>query len=152
VISIVTNYTTRLITPEDIPVIAEWWERPGAAFFDPLILPELGVAAEDERGLIAAVWVYLAVDVGVAFLEHACTRPGLTIQGSTAAIQAVMIAAEEACVALNYTYLVAHTRRGAARVLEPIGWEGGDFKLTVFNKNVQDRVADEWLRTACVSG
>lgn len=144
--------TTRLIEPADIPVIAEWWKRPGAAFFDPLLLPQLGVVAEDEEGLAAAVWVYLAVDVGVAFFEHACDRPGLTIEEATEAIQAVMIAAEEACVALNYTWLTAHTRRGAERVIGPIGWSTENYKLTVFVKNVQDRVADEWLRTACVSG
>ena len=122
------DFTFRRVEPDDHAFLREWWEAhaPGTEF--PVgILPPLGVLVVDGDGPVAALWCYESYGVGVAFLEFAVSRPGLSAAAAAAAFQA----AADACVKLAGQLVVppgefrvfrCFTLPAIARVLGRSGW------------------------------
>lgn len=93
---------TRLIkNATDFPLIEQWWRARGVYDFAASWLPPVGVIAEDENGPVAAVWLYMALGVGVAWMAHQCTNPAVSpIKGArglsqcVGALQAIALAGD----------------------------------------------------------
>lgn len=113
------GHQVREYTPADWPLVLEWWEaHQGPRRIYEALLPPIGLIVEREGAPIAALWCHLSVGIGVAFLEHPVTRPGLHLLESAAAMSAAIDAMEEICRTHDYGLLIANTLPGIARWLE----------------------------------
>lgn len=58
---------TRPYDPLDYPIVKEWWEGNGIPVFPADALSPVGFIADVDDMDIAAVWIYMAVGVGVCW-------------------------------------------------------------------------------------
>lgn len=120
----------------DTALIAEWLRVHNGQPFEPAILPPTGVIAEDDTGPLAACWIYLSYGIGVAFVEMAISRPGLSLAKSRKAFAAVMGALEEVAKAHNTGVLVCHTLPAVARILKADGWTFAEKPALIGTKTI----------------
>ena len=66
--------TIRAYIPDDFPLIESWAKARGIEIA-PVFLSPNGFIVEDERGPLAACWVYLVFDVPIASIDYFVTRP-----------------------------------------------------------------------------
>ncbi len=59
---------------QDWPAIVAWWDDPAQAP-QPAILPEIGILAETETGIVAAAWLYQDISGRVAMIEWEYMNP-----------------------------------------------------------------------------
>lgn len=71
---------------------------------------------------VAAGWVYKALGVGVAFVEHVHTAPGLSLADARAALAVLVEYFRFSCRQDGYGVLMAHTLPALAREAERQGW------------------------------
>lgn len=89
----------------------------------PEALPPLGVVVSDRSGQkLAMLWLHLSVGVGVSFLEHVTSRPGLSLQDARAAILYGIGALKHAAAQHDYGVMLVRTYPALARVLERAGF------------------------------
>lgn len=66
----------RIVTPEFIGEISQWWTKRGLCSPVPEILPPVGIIMEDGSGSpLACGWLYFTSCANVAFFHHVCTDP-----------------------------------------------------------------------------
>lgn len=92
----VSGLRARAYDPADYAVVSEWWKQRHSRMIGPALLPPLGVVIEDTFGPVGVLFCYECYGVGMAFLEHPCTRPGLMLSEASA----VMGLAVVGCCAL----------------------------------------------------
>lgn len=113
----------RIYTADDLTMLAQWAEYHGRAL-QTNMLPPLGVIVERDGKPEAALFVYLSVGIGVAFLEHAITRPLLKPRQARESLihatNAIIAAASEQ--GDGYRAFVAYTVPAIARTLKRNGW------------------------------
>jgi hypothetical protein len=107
----------------DFQTVSGWGKARGnKGVFAETLLPPLGLIVELNDEPVAALWCYESYGIGVAFLEWACTKPGI---GPVLATRALSMAEETIADILkrrgNHGLLIAHTIRSIARVLERYG-------------------------------
>lgn len=106
----------------DLPMIRNWWAGHREGEFPAKILPPLGVVVECDGEPRAALWLYMAVNVGVCFAEFAVSRPGLSLAESREAFRCAVGALEAAALANDYNLMICHTVPGIARVMRNFGF------------------------------
>ena len=80
----------------DYVLLSSWWKDRHGAMVGSALLPPLGVVVEDIEGPAGMLFCYECYGVGMAFLEFACSRPGLSLRRASA----VMGMAVSGCCAL----------------------------------------------------
>lgn len=114
----------RIYTPDDLPMLRQWAEFHGRELATE-VLPPLGVIVSRDGEPEAALFVYLSVGVGVAFLEHAITRPMLSAKKTRESLMhattAILAAAREQ--GEGYNVFIAYTVPAIARTLNRNGWK-----------------------------
>lgn len=127
---------TRLYAATDYALMAEWWAARGMPPIPEVMLPALGIIAEDDEGEPAsAAWVYLDNSTGVAWMAWVTTRPDLTPLRAERMLQLIVGAVEEAAKAQGRGLLFTMTKRfGLGRWLERDGWTANDRHSTQFFK------------------
>lgn len=99
------------------PIIAGWYASRSREPVPEAILPKLGVIVAD-GGPAAAMWLYMDNSVGVCFLEHVSTRPGLCRKAAREAIAFGVGFLKERAAAMGYGVMVCHTTPVLARFVE----------------------------------
>lgn len=107
---------------DDMPMVSEWWGDHGHGEFPASLLPPVGVVAEQEGEPIAACWLYMAVGVGVCWLEYPVSKPGLSVRAARTAFAALVGALEDIARTHDYGLMMAHTLPPIARVMEGFGF------------------------------
>lgn len=107
--------TVRAYTAEDAAALSNWWSYRHAGEFPFALLPPLGVVVEDIWGPAGMLWCYESFGVGVAFLEHPVTRPGLSVKTAGE----VMAMAVCSCVHLAGKSVEPMGQYGVFRVATP---------------------------------
>jgi hypothetical protein len=108
----------------DYQLINGWWHARHKEPLAETILPPLGVIIMAGGEPIAALWAYECFGVGVCFLEHPITRPGLSIAQAKAALRLAI----EACVQVakshgDFALFKCYTIPGIAHVLPRLGFQ-----------------------------
>lgn len=121
----------RYVEIEDYTQLDQWWKQhhAGAGALPKAVLPPLGVVVEDEFGPAFAVWCYEVYGVGMAFLEYAVSRPGISMRlVSNAGALAVLSIMEQAGKNIDppaqFSVFSVSTKAGIARVLKRLGFVG----------------------------
>jgi hypothetical protein len=133
-----------MVTPDIIPlnaraygiavgdfqtVAAWWWARHGYPFPE-ILLPPLGVVVNRGHEPVAALWAYQSVGIGVAFLEFAITRPGLSLREAHAAMGFALMAVELILTRDNYSVIRCFAGPAVARAAKRHGFHGEHGNLT----------------------
>lgn len=113
------GHSVRHYQPTDWPTVKAWWEaHQTSRLFEPALLPPVGVIAECDGDPHAACWLYMAVGVGVAFVDMPVSKPGLKLSEVSAAFRMVLEALEAIAKAHDYGVIIAHTLPPIARHLQ----------------------------------
>jgi hypothetical protein len=105
----------------DYQLVAEWRKAHGAEFPETL-LPPSGVIVERDGEPVAAAWMYMAVGIGVAFLDFISTAPGMTPGQSSEAIGHALAVLKRIAKDNNYGVLIGYTFPAIARCAEAHGF------------------------------
>ncbi len=115
--------TVRNYLPSDAAAVGAWWEARHGRTFPAAMLPPCGVVVEDNAGPVCALWLYMSVGIGVAFLENPVARPGLPPMRSMEAFDLALGALEITAKDHGYGVMVCHTMPPIARMLKKRGWK-----------------------------
>lgn len=111
-------------------IVSSWWEERKDGPFPSNLLPPVGVVVTVDGEPAAALWMYMAVGCGVAFLEWPVTAPGLGAKAATPmrfAIEALAAVAK----AHDYGLLRVSTLPKIARFLQREGWKLEDSEVRI---------------------
>lgn len=121
----------------DYQLVNRWYEARHSKPLSETILPPCGVIIEMDGEPVAALWCYEVFGIGIAFLEHAVTRSGLSISEAKRALSL----AAEACIRIAKTHasenggdvslFYLHARPEIARFLPALGFQ------TMTENNIQ---------------
>jgi hypothetical protein len=106
----------------DAEMVSAWWRTHGNGEFPFKILPPAGLIVECDGRPAAACWLYMAVGIGVCWLEHPVGRPGLAPFNLVTAFRHLMEAMDAVAAAHDYHVMFAHAVPGIARVMKRIGF------------------------------
>lgn len=106
----------------DLPMIREWWKAHGEGEFPEKLLPPLGVVVEREGLPVCALWLFMAVGIGVCFAEFPVSKPGLSMREAKEAFTCAVGALEAAARANDYGVMVCHTLPPIARIMRGLGF------------------------------
>ena len=113
------TYTVRpYMSGADYERIKDWWEMKNPSIFTETTLPPLGVVVEINGSPAVALWCHLSVNIGVAFIENAVSRPRLRLHKSTKAFGVAVHALESAAKDLHYGLFVCNVSPALARILQ----------------------------------
>ena len=115
-------WSVREYRKTDEPMIADWWDYRNNFPFPFALLPPLGIIAELNGEPSACCWLYMAVNVGVCWIEHAISRPKLSFRQSRTAFGLVVGTLEAAAKDNDYGYMIAHASTPVTRVLKGFGF------------------------------
>lgn len=119
----------------DAEAVASWWREHGNGPFPFSILPPVGVVVERDGEAVAACWLYLALGVGVCWLEHPVGKPGLAPFVLVEAFRHVVNALERVAAAHDYGVMFAHAIPPIARVMGRLGFISEErSKITLLRK------------------
>ncbi len=103
-------------------IIARWWTAHTGRVFQHALLPPVGLVGSDEHGPCCAVWLYMSVGIGVAFLENPVTRPGLSMRKAKLALTTLFKATEEVALTHDYGLIMCHSKLAGKKMMESIGY------------------------------
>lgn len=130
---------TRLIdNSADYPVIAPWFAVHGMDVVPLSVLPPVGVAAIADDGTpLAAVWLYMALGVGVAWMCWAVTNPAVSPQCALSGLQLAIGAVEKVAIAHDYHLIYTETNRPSlVRWFKARGFKANHSDVTQLIKHV----------------
>ncbi len=112
------SWTVREYAADDLVLIDSWWKGHRSERFPSELLPPVGVIALADGEPVAACWLYMAVNVGVCWIEYPISKPGLGIKKSAAAFDVLVRILTEIAKTHDYHVMIANTMPGIARFLE----------------------------------
>lgn len=115
--------TVREYYPDDAPMVREWWRAHRTEPFPDKLLPPVGVIVERSGAALAACWLFMAVGIGVCWLEYPVSRPGLAMSEAREAFACAVGALERVAVEHDYGIMSAHTIPPIARALRGLGFQ-----------------------------
>ena len=114
-----SDLTVREYAKTDWPMLDRWWrEHTSKTVLIESVLPPVGVVVEQDGEPVAALWVYLSVGVGIAFIENPVTKPGLTFVEASEVMGCAMRAIEAICKTHDYGMLRINAPDRIARWLQ----------------------------------
>lgn len=117
-------YRIRPFEPKrDAVLVNSWAQSHGASRLPLEFLPPDGVILERNYEATAAGWLYKSVGVGVCFLEHIHTRPGLKVAEAQNAIERIVEYMRFTAREDGYGAMIAHTYPAIAKRAEKSGWQ-----------------------------
>ena len=113
---------TRLYDLEDYPIVKEWWEGNGLPVFPADSLSPVGFIADDQDMDVAAVWLYMAVGVGVCWKGGFVANPDASDRKKVEAFNALDEVAVNYLLDNNYGVMVeSYTQPSLVRLAQKRG-------------------------------
>jgi hypothetical protein len=132
-----SQWTVREYLKSDWALVSTWWDAHahGSALGEAL-LPPTGIVVEHEGEPLCACWLYLAVNIGVCWLEYPVSKPGLKLHEAREAFHLAIQALEKIARALDYRIMLAHTLPGIARVMRSFGFHAESRRKVSVSKHL----------------
>ena len=120
----INPYLVREYTPEDREMIEGWHHGHESLAPPEAILPKLGVVVHDPDGRdMAAMWLYMDNSVGVCFVEHIVTVPGIGPSQARKALERGLEYLRFYAASNDYGIIFIHTLPAIARRCEKLGFQ-----------------------------
>ncbi len=116
-------WSVREYLKTDWDLVSNWWDAHahGSHLVEPM-LPPVGIIIEHDGQPACACWLYMAVGIGVCWVEHAVSRPGLKLREAKEAFRLAIHALEVIAKSHDYGVMIAHTLPAIARTLRGFGF------------------------------
>lgn len=108
--------TCRPFEFSDYEMVCEWWCGHGKVPIPDLLLPRCGFIAED-RGPLAAAWMFFDTSTPVCFVGQAVTRPKLSVEEASSALVALVNNFKREALISRAVLMMVFLPRGMARYL-----------------------------------
>lgn len=131
-----SKWTVREYLKTDWPTVSGWADVHAGSVLVEALLPPVGVIIEHEDQPLCACWLYLAVNIGVCWLEYPVSKPGLHLREAREAFHLAIQALERIAIALDYRIMMAHTLPGIARVMRSFGFVAEERKKVTVLKHL----------------
>jgi hypothetical protein len=123
--------TVREYTPEDHPMLMEWWKAHGWPGVAKEVLPKLGLIVEVDTKPIVAGWLYMDNSVGVCWLEWVVGNPDSRGREIIPAIAVLIDFMGKRALEMDYGVMLTGTRTSSLiRLYEKNGFEKTDEGVT----------------------
>lgn len=109
--------------PGDFAMVDEWRQAHGEGPMIEALLPPDGFIVTRNGDDVFAGWLYLTAGVGVAFMEFITSKPGQTLQQSSAACRHFIEFAKAHARSCDYGVIFCHTIPAIARVAREWGFK-----------------------------
>lgn len=107
----------------DYQLLEGWWRGHGRSPIPETIFPPDGVVVRRDGEDVAAAFLYLAVGIGVCFVEWLVTRPGQTPGQSRSAINHALEYFRSRASSMDYGAMFCTTAEPLAREAEKSGFQ-----------------------------
>lgn len=113
------------ITPEHYATLKTWWERRNTEAPHQVLLPLVGVLAEDSEGYVACAWLYEDKAGAVAMVEWEATNPDASAMRAIRGLNMVFDFFERYCTEQNIAVILSWVAagRGDGRLLTGRNWK-----------------------------
>jgi hypothetical protein len=120
----------------DAAMVEDWWSHHNDNPFPSDLLPPAGAIIECDGVPYAACWLYMAVGVGVCWLEWPVSAPGLSLRQSREAFTQLVDAMALLARSHNYPLMIANTLPPIARIMKGMGFTVENrTKVTVYRRS-----------------
>jgi hypothetical protein len=111
-----SDLTVREFQAEDLPTVAEWYWTHNGGTLPRTLLPPVGVVVESNGEMVAACWLYMAVGVGVCFIEYPVSKPGMSMREVREAFSLLLATLQEIAITHDYGVMRAYPAEALARL------------------------------------
>lgn len=126
---------------QDAETVSFWWGLRRETPMPLGLLPPVGVVVITDGEPVCALWMYMSVGIGVAFLENPVAAPGMPPRETAEAFRLAIEALESIALAHDYGVLMCHTPAGIARVLRQQGFVFSDRPVFTGEKYIRPQEA-----------
>jgi hypothetical protein len=115
-------YTIRAYAAADFELLTEWWLAHDGQRRPATILPKCGVVCSINDKPAAALFLHMDNSCGMCMVEHAVSRPGLSLKKARAAFGHCVAVLKKIAGVHGYHTMAAFVPAAIARTLENVGF------------------------------
>lgn len=125
----------------DFPLLTEWWLAHDGQRRPESILPKCGVICSINDKPAAALFLHMDNSCGMCMVEHAVSRPGLTLQKAKAAFRHCVAVLKKIAGVHGYHTVAVYCPEPIAYVLERAGFARGESGLVQLFSSIEPEVS-----------
>ena len=133
-----STYNIRSYAAEDFDLLLGWWLTHDGQRRPESILPRCGVVCEIDGKPAAALFLHMDNSCGMCMVEHAVSRPGLSLQKAKQAFSHCVAVCKRIAGLHGYHTMAVYCPEPIARVLERAGFFRGESNLVQLFANIVD--------------
>lgn len=115
--------TMRHYDDRDYELLCEWWVIRDGEHRPKSIIPKCGVICEFDGKPISALFMFMDNSSGNCLLEHAVSKPGISLKRSLEAFRHCVAVLKRIALTHGYHTMVAYAHPAVGRVLSANGFD-----------------------------
>jgi len=123
------SYTIRAYAAGDFELLTEWWLAHDGQRRPETILPRCGVVCSINDKPAAALFLHMDNSCGMCMVEHAVSRPGLSLKKARAAFGHCVACLKKIAGVHGYHTMAVYCPEPIAYILERTGFSRGEDNL-----------------------
>lgn len=135
-----TTYSIRAYAADDFELITGWWLAHDGQRRPQSILPKCGVICEIDDKPAAALFLHMDNSCGMCMVEHAVSRPGLSLKKARAAFGHCVACLKKIAGIHGYHTVAVYCPEPIAYVLERRGFTRSEQNLVQLFSTVEPEV------------
>jgi hypothetical protein len=134
-------YTIRAYAAADFELLTEWWLAHDGQRRPATILPKCGVVCSINDKPAAALFLHMDNSCGMCMVEHAVSRPGLSLKKARAAFGHCVAVLKKIAGVHGYHTMAVYCPEPIAYILERTGFSRGEDNLVQLFSTVEPEVS-----------
>lgn len=135
------TYNIRSYSDEDFDTLLGWWLAHDGQRRPASILPKCGVICEIDGAPAAALFLHMDNSCGMCMVEHAVSRPGLTLKKAREAFGHCVAVLKKIAGLHNYHTMAVYCPEPIAYILQRAGFSRGEENLVQLFVAVEPEVS-----------
>jgi hypothetical protein len=134
------TYNIRAYAPDDFELLTEWWLAHDGQRRQASVLPKCGVICLVNDKPAAALFLHMDNSCGMCMVEHAVSRPGLSLKKARAAFGHCVAVLKKIAGVHGYHTMAVYCPEPIAYILERTGFARGEENLVQLFSTVETEV------------
>lgn len=135
-------YSMRAYAPGDFELLTEWWLAHDGQRRPATILPKVGVVCSINDKPAAALFLHMDNSCGMCMVEHAVSRPGLSLKKARASFSHCVAVLKKIAGVHGYHTMAVYCPEPIAYILERTGFSRAEENLVQLISAVETEVSD----------
>lgn len=135
------TFQIRAYAASDFPLLTDWWLAHDGQRRPESILPKCGVICSINDKPAAALFLHMDNSCGMCMVEHAVSRPGLSLKKARQAFGHCVACLKKVAGVHGYHTMAVYCFEPIARVLEKAGFSRGEDSLVQMFSSIEPEVS-----------